>query len=319
MAVSEQGAKWQQFRKSKMGLAFGLVLTALLAYVTILFVGFLCFSTIIAGALLYFVPRYFGLKSRKKLVIAAFIIMLFLGLALGVTYYTIIKDVQPAASSSGDGIMTAGQVLPFKGSMNDAFNFSVEVSGANSSSEVWVQVYDYFGSSQKRINLTHSFPTQSGQSRVFHEEAQLSNGAYRHVYYFIDSNGKEVTTSMAWGPMTLADGDILSKELYYWMVSIILNVGMWFLFILILTYYMENSKKRMTEARNRMKTAEPAKPGKMKFVCSECGADVPEDANECPQCGEKFEDEEGLKCPSCGKEVSSAATNCWNCGKELKK
>jgi hypothetical protein len=50
-------------------------------------------------------------------------------------------------------------------------------------------------------------------------------------------------------------------------------------------------------------------------------SDVPIDAKECPQCGDKFEDEgKGPeKCPSCGKEVAPGAKNCWNCGKELKK
>ncbi|KQM12607.1 hypothetical protein AOA80_01445 [Methanomassiliicoccales archaeon RumEn M1] len=60
-----------------------------------------------------------------------------------------------------------------------------------------------------------------------------------------------------------------------------------------------------------------------KFVCSECGADVPANAKACPQCGESFDDEpqtsgkDKFECSECGATVDEGARTCWNCGKEF--
>ncbi len=45
------------------------------------------------------------------------------------------------------------------------------------------------------------------------------------------------------------------------------------------------------------------------FVCDSCGAEVPEDATECPRCGAKF-----FVCDACGVEIPDGADHCPNCG-----
>jgi len=72
------------------------------------------------------------------------------------------------------------------------------------------------------------------------------------------------------------------------------------------------------------------KPNKKDFFeCSECGAEVPNDAKECPKCGVPFDEEEievihadgtvevtteTFECSECGAEVPITATFCPKCG-----
>ncbi|MDD1746641.1 MAG: zinc ribbon domain-containing protein [Methanomassiliicoccales archaeon] len=320
MAETGTNVKWQQFRKSKMGLVFGMVLTALLSFVLLLYGGFLfCLPTILVAVIMYFIPRYFGLVGKKKLVVFGLVLMLFLGLASGYTVYLVVKDIQPSPVSSGD-ILTQGLVTPFRGGEAQSFNFTVDVKGASASSQVWVNLYDYFNTNDlRRINLTHSFSNGDG-TLTFYQETQLPRSIYRHNFHFNQSATTEVVTNTGWGPFMITDTELLTQELYYNTLYVFLNVGLWFAFVIMATWWMDSSKKKMEAAQKLKKEAEVAKTQE-KFVCSECGADVPVDAKECPQCGEKFEDEGGgpEKCPACGKEVAPGATSCWNCGKELKK
>jgi len=58
-------------------------------------------------------------------------------------------------------------------------------------------------------------------------------------------------------------------------------------------------------------------------ICPTCGAVIPIDADECPECGEELEppEEEEFEvtpnCPICGAEVSSDADECPECGEPL--
>lgn len=57
-----------------------------------------------------------------------------------------------------------------------------------------------------------------------------------------------------------------------------------------------------------------------KFKCSGCGAEVLESDIFCPNCGEKFDDEEDDKkytCSGCHSEVSKSDKFCPNCGEKF--
>jgi ribosomal protein L40E len=124
------------------------------------------------------------------------------------------------------------------------------------------------------------------------------------------------------------------------MLIVFYLVGVLFYMLIVLTWWMDSSKKKFDQKQaERLKNAPPpvtgtgaSKERKEKFVCSECGAEVPIDASKCPQCGEKFEDDgttqkaiappsstkpEEFVCSECGKTVKASDTKCWNCGKEF--
>ena len=47
-------------------------------------------------------------------------------------------------------------------------------------------------------------------------------------------------------------------------------------------------------------------------VCVKCGADIPEKAKHCPECGSS----QGLKCAKCGEAIPTKAKFCPNCGEK---
>jgi len=109
-----------------------------------------------------------------------------------------------------------------------------------------------------------------------------------------------------------------------------LNIAILYFILLGLIYWTRSSKKRygqmkkekeeLSVPRKKLDESEEAMMEE-KFICSECGAEVPADAKVCPQCGEPFEEEEEkvkMICSSCGAEVDEDAESCWNCGKKFK-
>ncbi|MEM0448546.1 MAG: hypothetical protein QW520_01825 [Methanomassiliicoccales archaeon] len=291
--MAESGAKdkWQEFRNSKLGLAFGLVLTVLLTLVLMLYGGHVfCFAPLLAAILLYLVPKYFGLKGMKKIAIFGILVLFAVGLIIGFTFFTILREVQPEPVSSNDGILTQGQVIPFRGNELSKFNYSVILTGGNDTPDLWLTTYDYFASNQARtFNLSNSFALGDSK-RVFFVEVEVPKSLYRYSFsYRMPQSDEIVRTGVAWGPIMVSDGDILSHELYFNVIYVVVNGGLWFAFVLLTVWWMGSSKKRMEELQKR-KMEQSKEETKEKFVCSECGADVPAEAQECPQCGEKFED-----------------------------
>ena len=167
----------------------------------------------------------------------------------------------------------------------------------------------------------------------------LGESVYFYSYVYTDSSGTANATDWGNGPVTAASGDIYSHNLGLGMLIVFYLVGVLFYMLIVLTWWMDSSKKKFDRRQAEMKKNAPppsagaSKEKKEKFVCSECGAEVPADSDKCPHCGEKFEDEgptqkaiappsasskpDEFVCSECGKTVKATDTKCWNCGKEF--
>lgn len=53
------------------------------------------------------------------------------------------------------------------------------------------------------------------------------------------------------------------------------------------------------------------------FYCDACNRTIPDDANICPYCGEKFDNAEAKICKSCGVENTTDGKFCKECGEKL--
>jgi DNA-directed RNA polymerase subunit RPC12/RpoP len=321
-----------KFKKSKQAIPFALVLTALISYFLLIFGSVLiCLLPAVIALIIYGLPHYFGLVNRKKALIWGTILILFLGIASGLTYYAFLTAESPVTLNTPDNVLTGGSITPFRGTDSTNFTFSVIYTGTNSTPHVFVTVYDYYRASQgTSYNLTNDTSyTGTGDRYILHSTFPTS--IYDFGFSYDKTGGTTVSTDLSWGPYTMTNNDVLVNELWKVPFTMFLNVGLLFYLIILLTWWMDRSKKRF-EAQGGRLSGKAAPKTTEKFVCSECGSEVPASADKCPQCGEKFEEDERSAaaaaaaaqpksnefiCSDCGKTVKETDTQCWNCGKKF--
>ena len=318
------------FKKSKLAIPFSLVLAGVISYLLLILGGVLfCLLPAAIALIIYGLPRYFGLKDRKKLLISGTIILLLLGVASGLTYYSVLKDEAPVTLSTTDGVLTGGSITPFRGTDTTLFHFSVIYTGPDTNPYVNVTVYDYYQASQGTTYNLVNDTSYDGAGDRYVMNRTFPTSIYDFGFSYDKADGSRVSTGLSWGPYTMTNDDILINQLWKVPVTMFLNVGLLFYLIVLLTWWMERSKKRFESKQPAVRTGPKTTE---KFVCSECGSEVPANADRCPQCGERFEEDEGSAtaataivrpkssefiCSDCGKTVKEADTQCWNCGKKF--
>jgi len=151
-----------------------------------------------------------------------------------------------------------------------------------------------------------------------YSDSTLKEGVY--YFHYGTLNGTAWTeTPQSFGPVNADLNKVLSNSLMSRTVYSFYSMAVLFYILILLTWWMDRSKKKIFEmeqkrAQTKDKKVKDAKDEK--FVCSDCGAEVPAEADKCPSCGASFEDDE-LKCPQCSAKLLKSDTKCWNCGKKL--
>lgn len=312
---------FEDFKKKKYAVPAGLLLTAIVTCAVLLTTYYMCFSYAAVSVLAFGIPYYFGLKSIKKLAIFGLALFLFLGLAFGVYSFYEWKGVEGKPVGSESGLLVNGTMTKLD---PDMFQYSVFIVGGNGSEEVHVVTESQWTESIKYNNTLIPWGPPTALGQLYVNNTTLPKGVY--FYYFELNTGSEwLRSEYGMGPINVSDGDFLSAMLLSRILLVFLNIALLYYILLGLVYWSKSSRKRYEELRKDKE--EKTMPGKKedesgqveeKFVCSECGAEVPPDATECPQCGEPFEEEkETMICSSCGAEVDRDAESCWNCGKRF--
>jgi len=298
---------FQQFKKSKIAIPFALVLTALIAFLLLIYASTLfCLMPALIALIAFAIPWYFGLKDRKKLAVFGLVLFIFLGLGWGLVRYDIITSATAPNLSSSDHILSNGMIVPFRNDGTNLYSFTVTLNGGTNSSEVFVTVYDIWGGVGTRYNMTYDASLSSGLGNghyVYIVNKTLANSVFQSAFFYRLNSDTLIATPYAIGPIGASNSDILTHELYFEVMVVFLNIGLLFYVILLLTWWMDSNKKKF-EAMQKKRAEQPSNalpppPGDQaatsavkteKFVCSACGGEVPVDAKECSQCGEKFED-----------------------------
>ena len=321
-------------RGTKFGLIFGCVLALLLAEVVVLFLGItFCLTPIVGAIVLYFVPTYFGFKSKPKLAVVGLVFLLVLGLSVGLTAASAQDGMTPQTLSNTQ--FSNGIVTPFRDNPG-VYSFTVNLNssiGANATPTVRLHVLDTWSGAD-------TFYKMNNYSGAWTYNLTLGESVYFYSYVYTDTSGTVSATDWGNGPIVAPSGDIYSHNVGLGLVIVFYLIGVLFYMLILLTWWMDSSKKKFEKRQAEQQKNAPRTPGvgaagaskerKEKFVCSECGAEVPADADKCPQCGEKFDDEapkqkqipppskpDEFVCSECGKTVKATDTKCWNCGKEF--
>ncbi len=329
--------KWfGEFKKRKIAIPIGLTIAFAISILILVFLLDSCLSVVLIAVIAYAIPYYFGFKNRKKLALFGVALFAVLGFILAATYFNAYVSYPGDHISSEDNVLVNGTVTPYKADASTEFKFSVLVTGANSSSQVWVNVTSVGLGERYYFNQTmvpyESTPVPGGQVFVLNKTMP----ARVYQYHFTSYDGASWHRTSIWGvgPISLSDDALYGELLYQSMIRVWLQIATLFFMIILLTWWMESSKKRTEDLRKQVQeeklkkgAGRPEKEGEAKadgkkktvekFVCSECGAEVPVDAKKCPACGEPFEEEGELVCTSCGAKVKASDKKCWNCGKEF--
>ncbi|MDH7508311.1 MAG: zinc-ribbon domain-containing protein [Methanomassiliicoccales archaeon] len=320
----------EAFKTKKYALPAIILLTFVLSAILLLFLWYyLCFISIVIALIAYGLPKYFGLKSLKKLALFGIVLFLVLGISFGIKSYYDFTGYGGDVVSSENGFLVNGTVTPYRGNASTIYHFEVTLINGTNESRVQVNITDLWTYAPSLIvNMTPLYEVDDGY--VFSTDVALWEGVFEYQF---SSNG--TMTYWGFGPLSVPDDVLFQQLLYTRLLIVFLQIGVLFYLFLALTWWMDTSKARREQLRKEReekgKSGDKKAPekegeagrtdkGKLveKFVCSECGAEVPPDAKKCPQCGERFEDEEEeMICANCGAKVKHSDEKCWNCGKEF--
>lgn len=322
-ALDSFNEKMKGLRRSKTGLIVGLVLTVLitvlLTVVSYLWLSqILCFLPMLVALLAYGIPTYFGLRDRKKLAIFGLVLFLIIGLSVGGALYTSIANYEGDAVSSDDSTLVQGIVAPADGLPGDTYNFSVTLTTPlSTNSTVRLILINNWGDEAGNRDLTmdHAFNNTLGSVYSL-ELNDLDEGIY-YYNFKLDNGTNDVMTDQGFGPVNADMNKVLSNSLLSGVLVAFVNMAMLFYILILMTWWMDRSKKKINQMEQKRAKAKEKKAVDEKFVCSDCGADVPADAVKCPACGASFEEEKELLCPQCSAKLLKTDEKCWNCGKKL--
>jgi len=310
-------------RQSKMsiwvGMALALLVTVSLTLTVQLWLAqVVCLLPILVALLAYYIPTYFGLKDRKRLAVFGLVLFLVIGLSLGGALYSTVANYDVQDVSSDDNLLVGGTVSPSHVEPGDPLQFSVVLTSGDNSSDVYLLLYNNWGEPEDNPNLTMAFSHSSSLGAVYtYNTSSLEEGIYYFQYGVDGTTWSE--TPQSFGPVNADLNKVLSNSLMSGTVYSFYSMAVLFYILILLTWWMDRSKKKIFEmeqkrAQTKDKKVKDAKDEK--FVCSDCGAEVPGEADKCPSCGASFEDDD-IKCPQCSAKLLKSDTKCWNCGKKL--
>jgi ribosomal protein L40E len=271
----------------------------------------------LVALLAYGIPTYFGLKDRRKLCVFGLGLFMIVGVSLGAALYTTIDNFEGEAISTDDNALISGTVSPTHAVPGDGFTFTVTSTSPSVNNTVSVILTNNWGTGSDDRNLTMT--TSSDPNATVWVYSLTVDDLDEGIYYFqftLDDGDDYVLTEKSFGPVNAEMGTVLSNSLLSGIMVAFLNMALLFYILVLLTWWMDRSKKKIFEMEQKRGKLKEKKAVDEKFVCSDCGAEVPTEAGKCPSCGAKFDDVE-LKCPQCAAKILKTDTKCWNCGKYL--
>jgi ribosomal protein L40E len=326
-ALDDLKGRFLKFRSNKYAIYVGLALTFVVCTLLLLISPYLlCFGLLLVAVAGYYIPVLFGMRSKKKLAVWGLVLIILMAVPYTIVTIGDQKSGETVKIGTADGSMTNGTVTPFYGDASTVHVFSVEVTN-ESYSNVRVIVYDVQRGSFE-VNAT----METTDGKLYTYATTLENrSSYGYWFGAEAPDGYKTTSTINSGPMHADDTDLF----IYWfplvILVLIIEVGVLYFLLLAMSFWMDRTRQRQAEMmkqRGPNVTLPPAKGGKEeKFICSECGAEVPSSADRCPQCGERFEEateevrpkqkKDEFVCTECGATVDEKAKTCWNCGKEF--
>ena len=306
---------FEKFKKTPWTIPVAIGLTAGLFYLLLVFLLGTCLITLLPPFFMLGILWFFNVKTTKKLLVAG-LIGVALMMAVEIVFFVhMYQTIEPVKAYSDDLVLTNGTVDPMRGDASTVFNYTLQINHLNSTSTIGNVTVRIYGLSGDR-NETMSLFSRTDTTAIYYYGTTISDPINLYLFW-ADVNGTWYSASdhqgtadtLVIGPI-YADAFAIAKPLLNY--GLVLFLQFYFMFGLMvgMIWWTRRSRKYREE---RLQTWEKSRKEKEAagspkeetkvpslaramgktdqdtFVCSECGADVPADATECPKCGEKFE------------------------------
>lgn len=303
-------------KRPELTIPLGAAIVGGIFYLLLLYMLDTCLVTIIPPFLLLGVFWSFRVKRARILLLAGAIACAVMLIVEAFFFLGLYTDVQPVSLYSDDAAMTLsdGSVTPLRGDSITAFNYTLNVNAhANATiSNVTVLILG-LGPLDNRTMLPgprndtvaqyYLTTTLSDPINQFVFSAKVNDTWYIAAEY---DDGLEV---WAIGPVYTSTWEVIQPLLYYSAVQAYMQFFVIYAILVGMIWWTRRARrmreKQLVKWEEKRKEAEAQTPrdeakvpslskamgldADDTFVCSECGADVPADAAQCPKCGEKFE------------------------------
>ena len=310
---------FEQFKKSPYTIPVAIGVTGLIYYLMMAYVPGSCWIGLVPSLLLFGLMWQFGVRRIRKMLIggliAAVVIMAISTAFLVNSFQTM--DMAVAVSPGSEPVLFNGTVSPAAGDGTTEFtyNLTVRAPGVNVTNVV-VNITSlmtnrsadmaWIGENATLNETYYSYATtMSAPINQFHFAA-IVNGTWVIASDYIDDTHLSIVGPVYSDPWAIAIPVIKYVSLY----QAFLQFFPIFAILCGMVWWMRRARRLREDAvknwESKRKDVEAKVPeddtkvpslqramgleGESEtFVCSDCGADVPSNANKCPSCGEKFD------------------------------
>lgn len=271
-----------------------------------------CLALLVIPLTTFVVPYWFGERKPRRLAVNGVVVFLIALPIVAALQTGAILDLSPFELQSlpdpgGNATMSLsnGTVDPFRAEGPATFTFRVLLTTTDNATPADFEVW---------MNLTRvqSFAFVVGSARMVPEPG-AENNTRNGTWFTVDatvapevvgtgfsakrvSEGRWTRTGVFLGPLSGAWATYFGYFVLYSGPILGLTLAFYFL-ILFMWWYTARMRTRIgrplppAEADEVEATSSSGKAGKAAaFTCTNCGADVSEDASKCPKCGAAFED-----------------------------
>lgn len=275
-----------------------------------------CLVTILPPFLMLAIFWTFDIKRARILLIAGVVTCTVLMLVEAFFFIGVYTGTDPgiAHSDDVDMVLRDGTVSPYRGDELTAYNYTVNVytNGSTPISDVKVIIIGL----NSWDNETMLAGLRNDTVAQYYFVTTLSDPINQFVFWanvsgawYLAADYKDGVETGVLGPMHSSTWEIAKPMLYYSAIQAYVQFFLIYALLVAMIWWTRRARrmrvKQLDTWQAKQKEAAAATPkdeAKVpslskamgletddSFVCSECGADVPSDATECPKCGEKFE------------------------------
>ena len=265
-----------------------------------------CLTLILAPVVMFIVPYYMKERRLRHYALNGVVVLLVAGLLFAYVFASSLSvDPVPQSTSQSGILLVNGTVDPVRGPANGQFTFAVTLKvpagGDPNQYEVWVNrtrvhATEFISVSSVRLNPADAGDLNLTDGKLYRYAFPVDDDIFFFWFAAVKTAGAGdtwVRTDGVVGPIVTGFPTFFGFAFVYGMLGLMLPVISLYFLILMLYWYTQRARVQ----RQALGGAPPPKAAATDtgFMCTNCGADVPEDAAKCPKCGAVFEEGEEPK------------------------